>query len=128
VYDKNFICWFLSLKIYTHAIKALLTSHKMWGVLPFVLRNRDPTSYPWFNMALTRATYHLNYFKRYSTRWIGPRFHYPLIWCRTRIYMIKFQWNDFEELTNWVEVDNKLGYYEATYLGYVAFIWTNLHT
>jgi hypothetical protein len=73
-----------------YSLAALLVSHDIWHRLPNALRNRSPTRYLHFQIALSRGALYINSLKRHGNRWIGLRFHYPLLWCSTKQYRLFF--------------------------------------
>jgi hypothetical protein len=63
--------------VQNYALETMLDSHERWvGLLEF-FRERDPTTYPLFNLALAMVEFYVKSMRRNGIRWLGMRFHFP---------------------------------------------------
>jgi hypothetical protein len=85
------------------------------------MKNKNPVGFPYFSLALNRATFYANSLMRHGARWIGMRFHYPVIWCPSHFYRAPTKWVEQDELTYWTHVDKTLGYYDPREYGHPTF-------
>jgi hypothetical protein len=104
-----------------HSVQALLISHDIWEALPKYLKDMNPMGYPYFSLILNRASFYANSLLRYGTRWIGLRFHFPIIWCPSQFYRAPITWDEEEERTQWLQMDRTLGYYNTGEFGHPTY-------
>jgi hypothetical protein len=110
-----------------HSVEALLISHDIWEVLPKYLKDRNPIGYPYFGLALNQASFYANSLLRYGSRWLGLRFHFPIIWCPNRFYKATTAWDEEEERLQWLQMERALGYYNAGEFGHPTYDWGAVH-
>ena len=78
-------------------------------------------------MALNRTHFYIYYARRNGTKWIGLKFHFPLLWCSIKGYKVVQNRNEFEEIAAWIEMAICLGYYTNKYFGHLSYNWSNVH-
>jgi len=91
------------------------------------MRNKNTIGFPYFSLALNRALFYVNSLMRHGVRWIGMRFHYPIIWCQILFYRAPTKWEERDEITYCTWVDKSLGYYDPEEFRHLAFNWEDLH-
>jgi hypothetical protein len=102
-------------------------SHDIWEALPKYLKDRNPVGYPYFILAFNMASIYPNSLLRYGNRWIGLRFHFPIIWCPSRFYRAPITWDEEEERTSWLQMDRTLSYYNTGEFGHPTYDWGAVH-
>jgi hypothetical protein len=70
---------------------ALDGSKSRWEVSTNALRSRDPYHYGNFTYALSRIEGYINCVQSRGERWLGLKFHFPLIWMPLEKYQPKFR-------------------------------------
>jgi hypothetical protein len=84
-----------------HATNALMSTHERWQLTPQLFWQSDSM----FHVASTRTHLYIDSLRRNGTKWLGLRFHFPLLWCALNNYRSVQHWNEFEEIATWVEVE-----------------------
>ena len=78
-------------------------------------------------MALNRTHFYIFSSRRNGTKWIGLKFHFPLLWFSIKGYEVVQNWNEFEDIVTWIEMDICLGYYIDKYFGNLSYNWSKVH-
>jgi hypothetical protein len=91
----------------THSLEDLLVSYDIWEKLPNYLKNRNIMGYSIFSLALNKDAFYANSLMRYGLRWIGLRFHFPIIWCPTWFYKAPIKLEEHDERTQWLQMGRK---------------------
>lgn len=71
-----------------------------------------------------KANLYINSLCRNGTKWLGLRFYILLLWYRRKNYSAPEQWDEFIEMTTWMEVDRCLGFCSKIGVGHPSYSWT----
>jgi hypothetical protein len=104
-----------------------MDSHERCSGMPNFLKERESTKYPLFNLVKARAKLYANSLRRTDIIWMGLRLFYHLIWCPTRAYIITIEWDEFNELVQWTQVEINLGFYTLDESGHLSYNWSDIH-
>jgi hypothetical protein len=90
---------------------ALLSCKCRWDISIEDIKRRDPFSYPFFCEALNMVDKYTNFLRRCGPRWIGLKFHFPLIWLMHINILFFYELEPQEEAKFWQVIECNVGYY-----------------
>jgi len=106
---------------------ALDGSKSRWEVSTNALRSRDPYHYGNFTYALSRIEGYINCVQSRGARWLGLKFHFPLIWMPLEKYQPKFRITKKMEKQCWERIAETNGFRKATEKTEGSYSFNNLH-
>jgi hypothetical protein len=86
----------------------LLSCKCRWDISSEDIKRRDPFSYPNFCEAVNMIDKYMDFLRRCGPRWIGLKFHFPLIWLPKK-YQFFYELEPKDEAKSWQAIERMLG-------------------
>jgi len=112
----------------TKGALAIQANNLFWEHCPKERQEYHPYNPLNLQVAIARIPYYVKYMEQCAERWIGYRFHFPLLWLSGQQYKSHFKLTKKEELASWKQLQSVYGFRNKFDNTFHSYCISNLHS
>lgn len=112
----------------TKGALAIKENNLFWEHYPKERQEYHPDNPLNLQVAISRIPYYVKCMGQYAERWIGYRFHFPLLWLPGQQYKTHFKLTKKEELAAWQQLQTIYGFRNKFDNTFHSYYKSNLHS